>query len=104
MPHVGFIRFEIERLAAGSANDFTNVEEVVQLLPYAGDISGCVSSSLELVRDVGKGSHQYGGSLVEGNPLRFTFLEVGLYLGVAAEIVDIFEFALGGLHRLAQER
>ena len=50
------------------------------------------------------GAHQCGGGLVESDALRFVLLEIIGNLGVAAEIMDVFQLALRRLHRLAQER
>ena len=63
-----------------------------------------VTGVRQVVSDVGEGAHQSGGRFVESDALRFVLLQVVGNFGVAAEIMDVFQLALGRLHRLAQER
>ncbi len=72
-----------------------------ELLFDTADVGTAVSGGFQFVGDVGVGSHQGHGRLVELGPLRFTFLKVGSNLGVAAKVVDVLQLALERLNRLA---
>jgi hypothetical protein len=80
---------KVERLAAGFADDFADVKEVIEMLLDAGD--------------VGIGTHQRAGCFVVSCPLRFVLGEVRRNLGGTAELVNAFEFAFALLHWLAEK-
>ena len=101
MPHVRFVGFEVERLAAGLANDLADVQVVVELPLNAADVGRAITGGLQFVGDVGVGANQGDGRLVERRPLRLPFLQVGRYLGISAEVVDVLQLALGRLNRFA---
>ena len=101
--HVRLVGLEVEALAAGLADDLAHVQVVVELPLDAGDVGGAVAGGLQLVGDVGVGAHQGHGGLVERGPLRLPLLQIGRDLGVAAEVVDVLQLALGRLHRLAEQ-
>jgi hypothetical protein len=54
--HVGFVGFEIDRFAAGFADDFAEVEIPVDLIFDPIDFGGAIASSGEFVGDVGVGA------------------------------------------------
>ena len=63
-----------------------------------------VSGLRQIVRDVGVGPHQRDDGLVELYALRLARLQIRSNLGVAAEIVNVFQLAPRRLHRFAQQR
>ena len=103
VPHVGLVGLEVEGLAAGLADDLAQLQVMVELLLDAGDVGRAVAGRLQFVGDVGVGPHQGDGGLVERGTLRFPLLQVGRDLGVAAEVMDVLQLALGRLDRLAQQ-
>src|SRR5208283_1762070 len=56
VPHIGLIGLEIERLAAGLADDFAQIQKMVALLFDAGDVSGAIAGGLQLIGDIGIGA------------------------------------------------
>ena len=46
--HVGLVRLEVERLAAGPADDLADIEVVIELLLHAGDLGGAVAGRVQL--------------------------------------------------------
>jgi len=67
------------------------------------DVGTAVSGGFQLAGDVGVGAHQRHGCSIERSPLRFPLLQVGRNLRIAAEVVDVFQLALGRLDRLAEQ-
>src|SRR6266516_358654 len=102
--HIGFVRLEVERFAAGVANDLPHVEVVCELILDAAHIGWAVSRALQLVGNVGVGADQGSGGFVERGALGLPLLEVRWNLGVAAEVVDVLELASRSCYRLANQR
>jgi hypothetical protein len=103
MPHVGFIRFEVQTLATGLANNLADIEVLGELLLDTGDVVTAVSCLFQLVGNVGVGTHEGRGRLVESGALRFPFLQVRRNLRVAAKVSDVLQFAFGWRDWLAQQ-
>ena len=104
MPHVRLVRLEVQLLAARQPDDFPKLQIVINLLPDAADVRIPVASRVQFILDVGVGTNQSHGALVQRVPLRLPFLQVGGDFGVAAEVADVLQFVLRRLHRLAEQR
>ena len=57
-----------------------------------------ISRSLQFVRDIGEGPHDSGSCFIEGGSPRLALPQVVRDLGIAAEVVDVLQFAFGRLH------
>jgi hypothetical protein len=57
MPHIGLVGFEVERFAAGLADDLAQVQVMVEPLLDAADIRRAVTGGLQFVGYVGVGSY-----------------------------------------------
>ena len=68
------------------------------------DLVGVVAGAIKVVRNVGIGPHQRHRGLVERDTLGLVLGQLRRNLGVAAEVVDVLQLALGRLHRLAEQR
>lgn len=99
--HVGFVSLEIECLAAGLVNHFPNVHIVFDLLFDAADVFKAIAGLVHFVSYGGVGTDKRHSRLIKRDPLRFSFLQVGSDLGVATEIVNVLQFVLWRLYRLA---
>ena len=58
----------------------------------------------KVVGDIGVGAHQGYGCLVECGALRFAVLQVRGDFRIAAKVMDMLQFALRRLYRLAKQR
>jgi hypothetical protein len=103
MPHVRLVSLQIKAFTAGLADNLPKPQVMVELLPDSGNVGAGVSGCLQFVGDVGVGTHQRGGRFVERSALWLPLLQVGGNLGVAAEVMHVFQLAPGRLHRLAQQ-
>jgi hypothetical protein len=76
---------------------------MVHLLLDARALCAAVSGEVHFVGDIGVSPHQRYGCLVQGRALGLALFQIRGYFCVAAEIVNIFEFAFGRLNGLAQQ-
>ena len=69
--HVGLAGLQVEGFAAGPADDFADVQAVVELPFDAGAVGVAVAGGFQFVGDVGVGAHQDDGRLIERGARRF---------------------------------
>lgn len=70
---------------------------MVELLLDAGNVGTAISCRFQLIGDIGVDANEGRGRLVESGALRLPFLEVRRNFRVAAEVVNVFQLALGRL-------
>ena len=101
--HVRLVRLQVQRLAGGLADDLAQVQVVLLQRLERVDLRGRVTRRFQVISQVGIRTHQGHHSLVKRHAMRLAGLQVVGDFGVAAEVVDVLQVALGRRHRLAQE-
>jgi hypothetical protein len=103
VPHVGFVRFDVEGLTAGISNDTPHIQKMLQLLLNTANVYNIIARAFHFISNVGVSAHQGCSGFVERRTLRFPFLQVGRNFRVATEVMNVLQFILGSLNRLAQK-
>ena len=104
MAHVGLVGFEVDGLAAGHANDFAQLEVMIELVGESLLLSLDVSSRIQLIRYRGVGADQCHSRFVERVAQGRLFLKFRSDFRIAAKVVDMLQVAFGRLHWFTNDR